>query len=137
MWPPIGGLGFKCVPAGGEHINGLFVPEGTEIGQAYLAIGRSKSIWGEDADVFRPERWIGRDAMEQAKMNGAIDSHFGGGKFSCLGKPIALMELHKSVFEIMKRFDMSVINPDKPMKTKASIFLCDSDFWVTVRKRGQ
>lgn len=38
--------------------------------------------------------------------------------------------------QLMKRFDMAIINPDKPMKSKASIFVCDTDFWVTLRKRS-
>lgn len=38
--------------------------------------------------------------------------------------------------QLMKRFDMSIINPDKPMKSKASIFVCDTDFWVILRKRA-
>ncbi|KAM3458202.1 hypothetical protein NHJ6243_007495 [Beauveria neobassiana] len=135
MWPPVSGLGFKLVPPGGEHINGYFVPGGTEIGQAFLAVGRSRQIWGADADVFRPERWLCASQADLTKMNKAVDTHFGGGKFSCLGKPIAMMELHKTVYELMKRFDMAIIHPDKPMKTKASIFVCDTDFWVTLRKR--
>ncbi|KAJ6781568.1 hypothetical protein PWT90_01563 [Aphanocladium album] len=137
MWPPVSGLGFKRVPPGGEHINGYFVPGGTEIGQAYMAVGRSKAIWGADADIFRPERWLHASPTELKRMNNAVDTHFGGGKFSCLGKPIAMMELNKTVYELMKRFDMSVVNPDKPMKSKASIFVCDTDFWVTLRKRPE
>lgn len=100
MWPPIGGLGFKRVPPGGEHINGYFVPGGTEIGQAFLAVGRSKAVWGPDADVFRPERWLDIEPTELRRMDAAVDTHFGGGKFSCMGKPIAVMELHKAVFEV-------------------------------------
>ncbi|KAF1737478.1 Pisatin demethylase [Beauveria bassiana] len=101
MWPPVSGLGFKLVPPGGEHINGFFVPGGTEIGQAFLAVGRSRQIWGADADVFRPERWLCASHADLTKMNKAADTHFGGGKFSCLGKPIAMMELHKTVYEVM------------------------------------
>ncbi len=100
MWPPIAGLGFKRVPPGGDVINGYFVPEGTEIGQGFLAVGRSKAVWGEDANVFRPERWLTADDLELKRMLAAVDTHFGAGKYSCMGKPIAMMELHKAVFEV-------------------------------------
>lgn len=100
MWPPVSGLGFKLVPPGGEHINGYFVPGGTEIGQAFLAVGRSKRTWGADADIFRPERWLCASPDDLKRMNHAVDTHFGGGKFSCLGKPIAMMELNKTVYEV-------------------------------------
>lgn len=100
IWPPVSGLGFKQVPSRGAHINGYFVPGGTEIGQGFHGVGRSKAVWGEDADVFRPERWLIADGEELARMTAAVDTHFGGGKYGCLGKPIALMELHKAVFEV-------------------------------------
>lgn len=126
MWPPVAGLGSKRVPDGGDYISGYFVPGGTEIGQGYHAVGRSQEIWGPDANVFRPERWLvvtrdrnldsdrekregeeesgqgwdGGESKELRRLAAAVDTHFGGGKYSCLGKPIALMELHKAVFEV-------------------------------------
>lgn len=135
MWPPIGGLGFKTVPPQGDTINGYYVPGGTEIGQGFFAIGRSKLVWGQDADVFRPERWLNVGEGELRAMRNAIDTVFGHGKYSCMGKPIAMMELHKAVFELTRHFDMSVVNPEKPIKTQTSIFLFASDFWVTATRR--
>lgn len=100
MWPPVGGLGFKQVPPEGDTLNGYFVPGGTQIGQGFYAVGRSKRVWGDDADVFRPERWLVAEGEELRSMVAAVDTNFGGGKYSCLGKQIALMELHKAVFEV-------------------------------------
>lgn len=100
MWPPVGGLGFKTVPPEGDYLNGYFVPGGTEIGQGFHGVGRSKAVWGADADVFRPERWLFARDDRLRDMTNAVDTHFGHGKYSCLGKPIAIMELHKAVFEV-------------------------------------
>ncbi|KAL7956776.1 cytochrome P450 [Trichoderma compactum] len=136
MWPPVGGLGFKTVPPEGDYLNGYFVPGGTEIGQGFHGVGRSKAVWGPDADVFRPERWLVAQGDGLKDMTNAVDSHFGYGKYSCLGKPIALMELHKAVFELVRRFDFCIMNPETPIKTTASIFLFASDFWVTITKRN-
>ncbi|EHK25117.1 uncharacterized protein TRIVIDRAFT_32994 [Trichoderma virens Gv29-8] len=136
MWPPVGGLGFKTVPPEGDYLNGYFVPGGTEIGQGFHGLGRSKAVWGPDADVFRPERWLAAQGDALRDMTNAVDTHFGYGKYSCLGKPIALMELHKAVFELVRRFDFCVVNPETPIKTTASIFLFASDFWVTLTKRN-
>ncbi|GFP56527.1 cytochrome P450 monooxygenase ABA1 [Trichoderma asperellum] len=136
MWPPVGGLGFKTVPPEGDHVNGYFVPGGTEIGQGFHGVGRSKAVWGPDADVFRPERWLDATGDRLKEMTDAVDTHFGYGKYSCLGKPIAMMELHKAVFELVRRFDFCVVNPESPIKTTASIFLFASDFWVTLTKRN-
>ncbi|EGR50279.1 uncharacterized protein TRIREDRAFT_105768 [Trichoderma reesei QM6a] len=135
MWPPVSGLGFKTVPPEGDSLNGYFVPGGTEIGQGFHGVGRSKAVWGADADVFRPERWLRAEGFELKKMRNALDTHFGHGKYSCLGKQIALMELHKAVFELVRCFDFCIVNPENPIKTTASIFLFASDFWVTMTKR--
>ncbi|KPM37142.1 hypothetical protein AK830_g9413 [Neonectria ditissima] len=135
MWPPVGGLGFKQVPPEGDTVNGYFVPGGTQIGQGFYAVGRSRLVWGEDADVFRPERWLIADGDELKRMVAAVDTHFGHGKYACLGKPLALMEIHKAVYELMKRYDFAVLNAEQPIKTTTSVFLFASDFWVRITKR--
>jgi cytochrome P450 len=152
LWPPVAGLGFKQVPPGGDTVNGFFVPGGTQVGQGFYAVGRSRLVWGDDADVFRPERWLlaGKDRLRD--MIAALDTHFGHGKYSCLGKPIALMEIHKAVFEVctfiqgishrhanryqlFKRYDFAVLNAERPIKTQTSVFLFASDFWVVITRR--
>jgi cytochrome P450 len=104
MWPPVGGLGFKSVSPNGDIVNGLFVPGGTVLGQNFFGVGRSKEVWGPDADVFRPERWLDSRGEELSRMVAAVETTFGHGKYSCLGKQIALMEIHKTIFEVCSRF---------------------------------
>jgi cytochrome P450 len=100
MYPPVTGLGSKQVPKGGDIINGLFVPEGTQVGTNFFGLMRSKSIWGIDAEVFRPERWLEADHEQLRIMNTVVDLDFGFGKYQCLGKPIAMMELNKIFVEV-------------------------------------
>nr|RBQ84127.1 hypothetical protein FVER53263_00415 [Fusarium verticillioides] len=135
MWPPVAGLGFKQVPPEGDTVNGFFVPGGTQVGQGFYAVGRSRLVWGDDADVFRPERWLLADEDRLRDMIAALDTHFGHGKYSCLGKPIALMEIHKAVFELFKRYDFAIFNAERPIKTQTSVFLFASDFWITIIRR--
>ena len=103
MWPPTTGLGSKEVPNTGDTLCDFFVPAGTQVSHNFFGVMRSKSIWGEDADVFRPERWLVSGAGEESKrrmMNSVVDSCFGSGKYQCLGKPIAMMELNKIFVEV-------------------------------------
>ena len=104
MWPPTTGLGSKQVPKGGDVVCGYFVPEGTQIAHNFSGIMVLKSIWGEDARVFRPQRWIeaeAEDGGERIKqMNSTVDQAFGGGKYLCLGKRIAMLELNKIFVEV-------------------------------------
>ena len=42
----------------GKIITEIFVPAGTEMVIGILPINRDKAIWGEDAEEFKPERWM-------------------------------------------------------------------------------
>jgi cytochrome P450 len=100
MYPPVTGRGSKAVPRGGDVVNGYFLPEGTQVGANYFGVMRSKEIWGPDADVFRPERWLEADEEKQRIMTSVVELDFGYGKYQCLGKPIAMMELNKIFVEV-------------------------------------
>ncbi|KAK9425291.1 putative Cytochrome P450 [Seiridium unicorne] len=135
MYPPVTGLGSKQVPKGGDIINGQFVPGGTQVGTNYFGLMRSKSVWGTDADVFRPERWLEAKEDQLKIMNGVVDLAFGYGKYSCLGKPIAMMELNKVFFELLRRYDFTIVNPQSPIKAWSAVFWVANDFWLRITKR--
>jgi cytochrome P450 len=98
--PPATGLFSKQVPKGGDVLNGIFVPGGTQIGSSSYGIHHSKKMFGEDADVFRPERWLEAEGDQLSRMTSTVDLIFHYGKFQCLGKPVALMELNKIYVEV-------------------------------------
>jgi cytochrome P450 len=86
------------VPAGGIDIEGSFIPEGTWIGMAPWALGRRKETFGEDAEIFGPERWL----EDEDRMRGweRSDVTFGSGAWVCLDKNLAMMEICKVVIEV-------------------------------------
>jgi cytochrome P450 len=94
----------KVVPPEGDTFNGVFIPGGTEIGSDTWGIQRSKAIFGYDADRFRPERWLEESGDTLHKMESTMGLVFGTGKYGCLGKNIALMELDKIFFEVSLTF---------------------------------
>lgn len=102
MFPPFVGLASKQVPPEGDVVNGYFVPGGTQVGHNTFGVGRLKSFWGEDADVFRPERWLeaGFGTTRGKEMQAVLDLNFGWGKYQCLGKNVAMMELNKVFVEV-------------------------------------
>lgn len=59
---------------------------------------RVKSIYGPDADQFRPERWQG---SEMSKIGWAY-SPFHGGPRQCLGEDFALMEVSYTVVRMLQ-----------------------------------
>lgn len=54
------------------------------LGFSMWALGRNKSVFGEDVDLFRPERWL-TDA-ETIHAYEKADLCFSAGLTSCLGK---------------------------------------------------
>lgn len=63
------------------------------------------SIWGDDAEAFRPERWIDAPAHEEKKRRGAMIP-FGGGKHLCPGRMFAWTELIAVVGALALAFDV-------------------------------
>ncbi|KAF2998659.1 hypothetical protein E8E13_008015 [Curvularia kusanoi] len=134
-YPPASGNMFKQVPAGGDIIDGKFLPEGTQIGGSALGMHHSKQIYGPDADLFRPERWLEASDEKAVVMNSAVDICFHSGKYQCLGKSVALMEFNKVFVELFRRFDFSVCRADRPANVYNAGIWYMNDFWLRVTVR--
>ncbi len=103
VFPPVAAAPFyKVVPEGGHTIDGYFVPGGTNLSShaAIYAMCRSKAFWGDDADMFRPERWLEVGEERRQAMIQMEELVFSHGQFQCMGKGIAFMELNKVLPEV-------------------------------------
>ncbi|KAF5677377.1 pisatin demethylase [Fusarium circinatum] len=82
MHPSVGLTLPRNVPKGGSMICGEWFPEGTRVGVNAAVVHRDKTIFGDDANEFRPERWFqdDREDMERHMFQ------FGGGSRTCIGK---------------------------------------------------
>lgn len=104
IWPTGTGLLTKVVPPEGDTVTvdgkRVFLPGGTNIGTCVWGVLRRKDVFGEDADAFRPERWLEASGDKLVYMHKTGDLAFGWGKYQCLGKNIAWMELSKAFFEV-------------------------------------
>lgn len=103
IFPPLVGLTSKAVPPKGDVINGQFAPGWTKIGYGAYGISRDKKTWGQDADVFRPERWIEESPERLKEMESTLELIFSHGKYQCLGRNIAMMELNKIFVEVSEK----------------------------------
>ena len=88
----------RYVSEGGMDLYGMHAPAGAEIGANPYVIQRDKKMFGEDADVFRPERWL-EDEARALHMEKHILT-WGYGTRICLGKNIALMETYKLMSQV-------------------------------------
>jgi cytochrome P450 len=106
--PPVTDQVPKKVPPGGDLVTvegkEYYLPGGTDISYNVWGVHRDRAMFGEDVDVFRPERWLveenSTDESKLMEMRRTNELVFGYGKYQCLGKPIALMEIAKVIFEV-------------------------------------
>ncbi|TLD20323.1 hypothetical protein PspLS_08745 [Pyricularia sp. CBS 133598] len=106
----------KMVPPEGDTVvvdgKEVFLPGGTHISYAAWAVHMRRDVYGEDATCFRPERWLTeQDPDKLSRMQKTNDLNFGYGKYQCLGKQLALMELNKVMFQLLRNFDLALTNP--------------------------
>lgn len=100
---------YKVVPPGGDTFHGIYLPAGTAIGHNTLGLARREATFGKDANVYRPERFFrtpyrsglkhGEVEMDKERIK-AVDITFGGGRWMCSGKQVAIYELNKIIFEV-------------------------------------
>ena len=83
----------------------LILPGGTVVGINPWIQHRDERIFGEKPEEWRPERWLTEKERETKSMEHNLLS-FGAGKRSCLGKNVAMLELHKVVPALVMRFDI-------------------------------
>ena len=135
----------RYVPTGGLSLpGGKFVPEGYIVGINPYVIARNKSIWGEDSEVFRPERWLRdteretEDEFQQrlATMNNS-DLAFGAGSRICIGKNLALLEVYKVVSTLVSRYDLELAYPNRDWKIYNKFFLVQEGIEVKISMRDK
>lgn len=162
IFPPVTDAVPKKVPKGGDRVTvkgkQYFLPGGTDISYNVWGMHHDKAMFGKDADHFRPERWLlDENEMSEDKltaMRRTTEMIFGYGKYQCLGKPIAWLEITKTIFEVcivcitvmplltrsqfMRHFDWAIAQPDHPWRsTNYNGIWVQENMWVLVTERNQ
>ncbi|KAH8201851.1 hypothetical protein TruAng_004025 [Truncatella angustata] len=101
MAPPLTTGFAKKVPVGGDIVCGKELPADTEIYINFISMMKNQEIFGQDVGVFRPERFIDCDEATKAKRLKLVDLNFGYGRWLCLGKSLAWMEMNKIFVELL------------------------------------
>ncbi|QIW97180.1 hypothetical protein AMS68_002698 [Peltaster fructicola] len=95
------------LPIGGgpDGKSPLFCPKGQVVAWSVYALHRRKDYYGEDAEEFRPERWL--DNAETGKKGLRVGWEylpFNGGARICLGQQFALTEASYTTVRLMQSF---------------------------------
>jgi cytochrome P450 len=99
IWPPITGIMPK-ISDKDAVLCGVPVPAGTRVAWAPKACFRDKELFGEDADIYRPDRFLLAEPEKQTAMLNAVDLCFGAGRWVCLGRQIAYSQINKALVEV-------------------------------------
>lgn len=73
MRPPVGLAMGRVVPKGGTTIGGVRYEEGTGLAVNRWVVHRDKAVFSEDADVYRPKRWL--ENKERARVMDLLMVH--------------------------------------------------------------
>ena len=134
----------RYVPEEGLTLpDGRYVSAGSIVGLNPYVVGRNPSVWGQDAESFRPERWLRDESQEteeeyQArlrKMDNA-DLAFGGGSRICIGRNLGLLQVYKVLATLISRYNIELAYPDQEWKTHNSWFHRQSGIQVKLSHRS-
>lgn len=113
---PTGNLQERIVtPAGLVLPNGRYLKPGTIASMTPWTLSFDEDVFGKDASDFNPDRWLKAlnesddDFQERLRKMKRADLVFGYGTHSCLGKPLALLEIYKLIPTLFGLFDVSII----------------------------
>ena len=124
----------RVVPPQGMDILGHQIPGGTIVGCNAWVVHRRPEIFGNDADVFRPERWIEAKPDQLREMKASM-LQFGAGARTCIGKNISLLEIYKLVPTFLRNFEVGMADPGSEWKTHNAWFVRQLNFSTKFKPR--
>ncbi|ORY43451.1 cytochrome P450 [Rhizoclosmatium globosum] len=114
-------------------IDGHFFPKGTTISLSPYVVHRMKEYWGDDAEEFKPQRWMGKEEGAVAEMGSFIP--FIIGPRSCIGSRFAMLELKSMLAVYFRTFEFVETEEGKNVKRKLAITAKPSPaLYVEVRR---
>ncbi|KAJ5113103.1 N-alkane-inducible cytochrome P450 [Penicillium angulare] len=123
------------LPRGGgpDGLSPMFVPKGARMFYSVWALHRLPETWGNDADTFRPERWL--DEKNPLRPGWGY-LPFNGGPRLCLGQQSALVETSYLIVRMLQTFER--IEPRDPLPWKEHLAVtmsCQSGCKIALWKR--
>ncbi|EOA34702.1 hypothetical protein CARUB_v10022270mg [Capsella rubella] len=98
------------------------------------ALGRMRSVWGEDASDFKPERWVSDNGSLRQEPSYKYMVFNAGPRF-CLGKHLALLQMKIVALEIIRNYDFKVVEGHKIEPVPSIVLRMKHGLKVTVSKK--
>ncbi|XP_058452015.1 cytochrome P450 4c21-like [Malaya genurostris] len=114
-------------------LDGCTIPKGTLLLMNFYSLHRREDIWGDNADRFNPQRFLG-DEMKQRHAYAHLP--FSGGPRGCIGYRYAKMSLKILLALILKNFKLSTDLESKDIRYHYQISLnLDGPHAIRLEKR--
>ncbi|KAF2635347.1 cytochrome P450 [Massarina eburnea CBS 473.64] len=122
----------RFVPAQGLELCGFHIPAPYRVGMNPAILCKDKTVFGDDAAEFVPERWL--EGPERTRTLDKVMINFGAGTRTCSGRHLAMAEIFKVVPELLRRFDYEMIH-DGPWKTQNAAFVMQTGMDCKFKRR--
>jgi len=115
-------LGTPFVDRKGVVRDSIPVQKGQTLFIPILSLNRDKSIWGEDARDFRPERWdnVPEAAASIPGVWGNLMTFLGGAR-ACIGYRFSLVEMKALLFVLIRGFEFELAVPREDVISKSIV----------------
>lgn len=115
LYPPVPGLSCRQASLDCVLSNGLKIEKGVNVIPSVFSIHRDKTIWGQDANLFKPERF---EMLDVAQLNSAMFMPFGLGPRNCIGKAAAMHEMKIVIGRLILEYSIEPLERKTPEKLK-------------------
>jgi len=116
--------------------NGFSVGKGDIVFYAPYAMGRMERLWGDDAIVFRPERWLDERGVFLPESPFKFTA-FQAGPRICLGKEFAYRQMKIFAAVLLRFFVLTLHDKDANVNYRTMITLyIDQGLHLTATARG-
>ena len=125
---PIPGSAEPVVIGGGKY----HIPKDQDMVSILPQLHRDPTVFGADADLFRPERMYGENFT---KLPPNSWKPFGNGARGCIGRPFAWQEAILALAMILQNFNLRFDDPSYQLHIKQTLTIKPADFFIKVSLR--
>jgi len=127
LYPPVYNIARECVAD--DQVGGLRIAKGALVVISIWGMHRS-SIWGEDPESFRPERF---EAGRAWPRNAFLP--FASGKHVCIGNHFAVTEMMVALAMLGQRYRFDLADPEPVEETAQITLVPDRAFRLRLTRR--
>ncbi|VUC36388.1 unnamed protein product [Clonostachys rosea] len=107
-YPPVPIGTPRITPAGGEFIDGYWIPQGTSVSVSQMSSYHSDRNF-RDPQQFVPERWLPNGDPKYKSDAKSVLNPFSIGPRNCIGKNLAYAEMRLILARLLWRFDLELM----------------------------